>query len=412
MTWIDFVFFFYIFVGLYMTSLFLALYIPNRKKLYDYPAGKIVPVSIIMPCYNEEKFVGKAIESLLEMDYPKDKFEIIVVDDKSTDNSANVVREYTKRYKNVRLIINKKNSGGAAQPTNIGVRASKYDYIAVTDSDATPNKDALKKMIGFLQSDEKVGGVTCSILAKEPETFMQRLQQLEYVIIAFNRKLLDMVDSIYVTPGPFALYKKNVLLEVGLFDENNMTQDIEIVWRLLANGYKARMSLGARVYTNTPKKFVQWWKQRLRWNIGGTQCILKHRKKLLKNGMLGAFIIPFFSFSLFLGLLGLGLFLYLLLRRFVISYLTAKYSIYADTAIVTFQDLSFTPSVLNFFGAVLFLVGLAFTLIGLTAMREKDLRNKKWFTIMFYLIIYLSIYPFIMVTSLYKLVRGKYSWGR
>lgn len=285
LNFIEFVFFLYIFIGLYMLTLLITIYLPNRKRIFKYPKGKPEPVSIVISCYNAEKVIGGTIESLLNLDYPKNMIEIIVVDDKSTDNSVKIVRKYTKKHKNVRLIVNKRNSGGAAEPRNIGIKAAKYDYVAFTDDDSEPEKDALLKMIGFLQEDKKVGGVTCAVMAKDPRTFMQKLQAIEYTIIAWNRKLLDLVDAVYVTPGPFALYRKKVLLEIGLFDKKHLTEDIEIVWRMLANGYKARMCLAARVYSETPIKFSKWWRQRIRWNIGGTQCILQYKSChiILKN---------------------------------------------------------------------------------------------------------------------------------
>lgn len=398
------------FIGLYMTSLLILLYLPNRKKIFSYEPSKHVPVSIVVPCYNEGETIGHTIESLLQMDYPKDMIEIIIVDDKSKDNSVEVARRYERMYKNVRVIVNGRNSGGAAEPTNIGFKAARFDFVAVTDADSTPEPDALKKMLGFLQADKKVGAVTCAVLAKNARTRMQKLQQIEYKVISFTRKLLDTIDAVYVTPGPFALYRKSVVEKVGYFDTTNLTQDIEIVWRLRSHGYRARMCLAAKVYSETPHKFRQWWKQRIRWNIGGTQTMLKYRRYLFKNGMLGVFIIPFFTISLFLGLFGLGLFTYLMLERLLVTYLSTKYSVYANTAIVTLQDLSFAPSVLNFFGAALFFLGLAFTLFVLANMRETEFGKTKPFNILMYSLVYLAIYPFISVTAIYKLARGKYSW--
>ena len=130
MTLIDFIFLFYMFLGLYMLSLFLFLYFPNKNKLFSYPPSKAVPVSIVVPCYNEGELIGETIESLLNLDYPKEMIEVIVVDDQSKDNSVDVVKRFTKKYKNVKLIVNKRNSGGAAEPTNIGIKAAKYDFIA------------------------------------------------------------------------------------------------------------------------------------------------------------------------------------------------------------------------------------------------------------------------------------------
>ena len=378
--------------------------------MFDYPKGKPEPVSIIVPCYNASRTIGRTVGSLLDLDYPRGMIEIIVVDDKSEDDTVEIVNNYVKKYKNVRLIVNRVNSGGAAEPTNLGILAAKYRYIAVTDDDSSPQPDALKKMIGFLQQDEKIGAVTCCVLAKKPKRFMQRLQAIEYVVIAFGRKILDFIGAVYVTPGPFALYKRDVLIEVGLFDKQNLTQDIEIVWRLIANGYSVRMCLAAKVYSETPDKFRKWWRQRVRWNIGGTQSILKHRRYVFRKGMLGAFIIPYFSASLFLGLFGLGMFIYLFARRLLYYYLSTKYSVYAQVALFTLDDFSFAPSILNFLGGALFILGAGFTFLMISVMKEKEVRVGKILNIAFYQIVYLTIYPFIMVRSMYKLMTGKYSW--
>jgi len=411
LNFIELAFYVYLFIALYMTSLLVFIWVPNRKNLFSYPFGKAVPVSIIMPCYNDSGTVAHALDSLLNLRYPKEMIEIIVVDDKSNDNSVEIVRKYVEKYSGrIKLIVHSKNSGGAASPTNTGIKAANYDFIAVTDSDSTPEADALIKMIGFLQGNEKVAAVTCAVMAKGADTFMQKLQMIEYSIISWSRKLLDCVDAVYVTPGPFALYRKSKLIEVGLFDTKNLTQDIEIVWRLKSYGYIARMCLSARVYSETPKKFKQWWKQRIRWNIGGLQCILKYKSFIFRNGMLGGFIIPFFSFSLLLGLFGLGLFIYLLIKRTIIEILVTKYSIYGGTTLLRLQDLNLNPTILNFFGLVLFIWAFIFVLIGLSIMDMRGRKETNVFNILYYLLIYLSIYPIIMITSIYKYVTGNIKW--
>ena len=398
------------FVGLYMLLLLVFIYLPNRERLFAYPRGKPVPVSIVVPCYNESSRIIGALDALLALDYPREMLEIIVVDDRSTDDSASVVRSYAKKHSCVRLIVNKRNSGGAAVPTNIGIKAARFPYVAVADADSAPERDSLRKMIGFIQQDTRVAAVTCAVLAKPGTTFIQRLQSIEYVVIAWSRKLLDLVDSVYVTPGPFALYRKDVLIKVGLFDENNMTQDIEIVWRLLSRGYQARMCLAAAVHSATPNRFSAWFRQRVRWNVGGTQTLLKYRRLFFRRGMLGAFILPFFSFSLLLGLVGLGIFSYLTMRRILVFYLTSRYSLYADSALLHLQDITFTPSILNFFGIVLFILGALFTFTAISIMKSRYASRHNVFNILFYLIVYLTVYPTIMITALYRLIRGTYSW--
>lgn len=410
LNWIEVIFFVYMFLGLYLLFLFLFIYLPSRKELFHYPPSTLVPVSIVMPCYNEEAHIGKALDSLLALHYPRTLLEIIVVDDASTDGSASVVRTYVRRYpKIVRLIVHSRNSGCAAGPTNTGVKAARHAYVAVADADSTPEPDALRKMLGFLQADPQTAAVTAAVLAQKPETFMQKLQAIEYALIAWNRKLLDCIDAVYVTPGPFALYRKSVLQKVGLFDIHNLTQDIEIVWRLRKHGYTARMCLDAKVHSATPSSLRAWFKQRVRWNIGGTQTLVKYRSFILRHGMLGAFIIPFFAVSLTLGLIGLGLFAYLVARRIYVSYLTTEYSLYADTALLRLPELTFHPSILNYFGLFLFGTGFLFTLLGLFIMNDVRIKGNL-FNIFFYLLVYLTIYPFIMITALYRYFRGHFAW--
>ena len=410
MSFIETIFFVYTFISLYMVCLFVLLYVQNRDKLFSYPKGKPEPVSIVMPCYNEADSIGKAIESLLSLNYPKNMLEIIIVDDKSTDNSAEIIKQYTRKYNNVRLIINKHNSGGAAEPTNIGVKAAKYPYIAVADADSTPDKDALIKMIGFLQKDPKVGAVTCSILVKNPSRFMEKLQAIEYALIGFTRKLLDAIDSVYVTPGPFALYRKKTLIQVGLFDTKNITQDIEVTWRLLSHGYVSRMCLATEVRTITPTTFKKWWKQRIRWNIGGTQTVLKYLPFIFRKGILGNFIIPFFTVSAILGITGLGIFTYLGIKRILSYYLSLKYSAIASTAILSMENINLHPSVLNFFGATLFILGTIFTILCVVLINEQHLLKNNKLTFLFYLTIYLALYPINLIVALFKLATGRYSW--
>lgn len=408
MNFIDSLFFIYSFVGLYMFSLFMFLYVSNKHKFHHDLPAKIVPISIIIPCFNAESRIIETIDSLFKMDYPKDKLEIIVVDDKSTDKTVEIVKRYCEKHSNIRLIINKINSGSAAEPTNLGVKAAKYDFITVTDDDTSPAHDALKKMLSYIQENEKIAAVTCSVLTKHPKGIIQRMQYIEYQIISFNRKILDIVDSVYVTPGAFALYRKKALLKVGLFDKTNMTQDIEIVWRLLNNGYQVSMCLPAKVYTTTPDKITKWWKQRIRWDIGGIQTLVKYKALVFQKGMLGNFIIPYFAVSMFLGLVGLILFAYLITRSIIIYYLSTKYSIYASTAILSLQEFSFSPSILNYIGIVLFLLGAWLTFFSLNIVKQDSNRNV--FNVLLYLIIYLPVYPFIMIHAMYNLARGKYKW--
>ena len=135
-----------------------------------------------------------------------------------------------------------------------------------------------------------------------------------------------------------------------------------------------------------------------------------YKKYFFQKGMLGMFILPFFTVQLFLGLLGLGIGLYVLFRRFLSNFLFAKYSISVGTPLLTNSDLFITPSFLNYLGAILFIAGFIFTLIVLGIVKSATLKKHNWFNLLFYLLIYLSVYPIIMVSAIYNFINKKYKW--
>ncbi len=399
----------YMFISLYMLTLFLILYIRNRKDFFQYPeTKKKYEVSFIVPAYNEGKTIAESINHIFDIDYPYIK-EVIVVNDCSTDDTRKIVESLLKKYPKLKLINNPKNLGNAAGSQNVGLKHATTELVAVVDADSFPAKDSLKKMVGFFDN-EKVGAVTCPVLARNHEKFFEKLQKIEYQAISFGRKLLEYIDAIYVTPGPLALYRKKALEEIGGFDENNMTQDIEATWHLAAKGWDRKMSLSTNVTSQVPSKFWPWFVQRRRWNIGGLQCIYKYRKDIGRKGMLGLFIIPFFIFNLFLGLLGLGIFFYLSITRIISRFLYTQYSIVAGTPLVTINDLFITPSFLNYLGIVMFILGLLYILMILFIFNEDILKKENILNIPFYLIVYLMAYPFIMVNAIWHIISGKRKW--
>jgi len=310
----------YMFISLYMLNFFLIIYFKNRKNFFDSPeTTKKYSISFVVPAYNEGKTIEDTIKHIFDIDYAHIK-QVIVVNDCSTDNTKQVLQKLKKKYKKLIIINNKINLGNAARSQNVGLKYVKGDLIAIVDGDSFPARDSLKKMVGFFD-DPKVGAVTVPVLARNREKFIEKLQALEYIAISFGRKLLEYVDAIYVTPGPLALYRKEALLGIGGFDEDNLTQDIEATWDITSRGWDRKMALSTSVTSQVPDKWGVWWKQRRRWNIGGLQCIWKYRNSLGRHGMLGAFIIPFFVLSLFLGLIGLGIFFYLLITNIISKFL-------------------------------------------------------------------------------------------
>ena len=132
------------FIALYMFSFFILLTVKNRKKLFYYPEpNKNYSITILIPVWNEEESVGATIEHVMALDYPKEKLEVIVINDGSTDGTLEVLKRLKEKYSNLR-IMNKKNSG-KADSINKGILFAKGELIAVADADSFPSPSSLKK---------------------------------------------------------------------------------------------------------------------------------------------------------------------------------------------------------------------------------------------------------------------------
>jgi len=396
----------YMFIAIYFLAFFLILFFRNRKELFYYPPiTKNYSISVLVPAWNEEETIKDTIEAIFFSTYPIE--ELIVINDGSTDSTAKIVEKLQKKYPNLKL-LNKKNSG-KADSLNQGIKIAKGELIAVVDADSYPDRDSFEKLVGFFD-DKKTGVATCFIVPKNANTFLEKMQVIEYNVIAFTRKLLGFVDAIYVTPGPLALYRKSALLEIGGFDKKNLTEDIEATWHLTAKGYERRMTLDSKVKTTVPLEYKKWFNQRKRWSIGGQQCILKYLKHFFKRGMLGMFILPFFILQLSMGVFGMGIFAYLTIRKFLDKYIFIKYSLGLGSPVLTMNTLHITPSFLNYLGIILFFLGGFFTIMVLYVMKDSILKKQNIFKILFYFVLYLPVYPFITMTALYNHIKGNRKW--
>ena len=397
----------YMFIALYFMLLFILTFIQNRREIFLIPkSDKKYSVSVLIPAFNEQDTIKSTVENVLKSDYKYLK-EIIIINDGSTDDTLNIIEQLEKKYSKVK-VLNKKNSG-KADSLNNALKIAKGELVVVVDADSFPDVDAIGLMVGYF-SDEQVGAVTTRILVRNRNNFIRKMQAVEYKVIAFTRKLLGFLDSIYVTPGPMALYRKSALLKIKGFDKKNMTEDIEATWHLIHDGYKIKMSFLSKASTVAPDTLKKWFKQRIRWNIGGFQTILKYKHCFFRRGMLGFFILPFFSISLVLGTFGLGLFIYRIFRRILSSYLSTYYSIAAQTAVLVLNDINFNPSILNFLGVILFVLGLSFVFFALRFVNKNIHEKESFFSVIFYSLIYILLRPFVLIVSLYKFLRGKYSW--
>jgi cellulose synthase/poly-beta-1,6-N-acetylglucosamine synthase-like glycosyltransferase len=397
---IDFVNLIFVFVGVYFTFLFILLFFAHKKRIFHRPKIRKFPsVSIIIPAHNEEDNIKDTVENVKKMKYPKNK-EIIVVDDGSTDKTFEVAKE----IKGIKII--KKEREGKANALNFGLKHAKGEIVVCIDSDSYPEENALLKTVPFFEKN--VAAVTTSVFVKSAKGILERLQEIEYIMIAWSRKLFEYLDAIYVTPGPMSLYRKDILQKIGGFDEKNLTEDIEIAWRLIKYNYKIKMDLDTKVYTNAPKTIKKWWHQRLRWNIGGLQTTAKYFNLFMKKefGNVGTFLLPLFSISYVLSIVGILFLIYIGFNG--VRYLIGSY-IFGFNPIGHFL-FYLMPDLFFIFVIISFVLTAFFIKINFRTMKSVVEFPKNLPNLLLYVFVYICIFPFNLLHSSINFITKKYEW--
>ena len=298
-----------------------------------------LPVSIIVPAYNEGITIEATVRSLLALDYRL--YEIIVVDDGSTDDTAQVIREkfgllpverpvqrripcqpeqaiFESHAWKVPITLVSKQNGGKADALNMGINVSRYPYFLCIDADSVLQYDSLEKIVRPMLEDVQtvaVGGAIrpCNGATIEngrvtryrmPRSLLASMQVLEYDrSFLASRILFDKFNGNIIISGAFGLFLKSLVIAAGGYDQDTMGEDMELVVKLhvycreTGRPYRIRYAPDAICWTQVPEKLRDLRKQRRRWHIGLFQSMMKHRN-ILANPKYGA--VSFISYFYFL----------------------------------------------------------------------------------------------------------------
>jgi len=378
------------FLVLFFTVTMLLIYLKNKKKIHEKKKNNFQPkISVIIPAYNEEETIVETIKSVLNSDYPKEKLEVIVVNDGSVDRTADKVRSI--KDKRVKL-INKKNTG-KADSLNVGIKESKGEIIITLDADSYIEKDSIKKMLKYF--DDDVAAVTCAVKVKEKEnmTFLEKLQRLEYLFTIFNRRLFAMIHGVYVTPGPFSAFRREIFDEIGGFDPNNIMEDQEIALRIQSANYRIESCMDAVVYTDVPKDFSSFMKQRERWHRGGFRNIMKYAYTINpKYGDFGMFVMLYSVLSIVL----------LIVVSIVVALVVSKGSMFF------FENPLLSIEPIHVLSLIIFILTIAWTVIALKEMKTVNIKKRE---IIAYTILYCYLITLFMFIAIFKELKGeKQKW--
>jgi cellulose synthase/poly-beta-1,6-N-acetylglucosamine synthase-like glycosyltransferase len=265
---------------------FLIFFETKEEYVQDKKVSNFPTVSVLVPAYNEERIIAKTLNHLLNLDYPKSKLEVIVVDDGSTDKTYEIASTFSKHG----VKVFRKQNEGKPKALNFGLKRCHGELIMVMDADCFPERDLLKKMVPLLDKDTVA--VTSSIKVHEPKNFWEKLQTIEYSFMNFYRKLSSCVYGLFTTPTA-SLYKRSFFNKHGNFDPTTLTEDLEMGLRIHSKGYNVAHAFDANAFTLVPRTFKRLLKQRIRWYHGALQNYTKYRHLFnFSYGDLGTFILP------------------------------------------------------------------------------------------------------------------------
>ena len=309
-------------------------YIDYRRFL---DSEHMVPISLLVPAYNESATIVDSVKNLLSLDFPE--YELIVINDGSKDNTLALLIEafalipfpqpYKKSLpteeivevyrsgKDIRLIVLDKKNGGKADALNAGVNVSSYPVVVTIDADSILEKSSLIKIIYSFVSDPTcvaVGGIVrvgsgCEIvdgqlreigLSKNP---IVALQTTEYLRAFLTGRLgFDVMGMLLIISGAFGAFQKNALIEVGGYSRHCVGEDMELVIKLHKMMHQKKRKYSVRFlpdpicWTQPPEHLSDLKKQRKRWHVGLIDSLLRHKDMVFrpKYGRIGMICLPYY----------------------------------------------------------------------------------------------------------------------
>ena len=236
-------------------------------------AANTPQVSVLIPAYCEEKVIAETLEATTRIDYPN--FEIVVVDDASTDGTREAVRPFVERGL-VRLIAKERNEG-KAMALNDAMPCLQGEIVLILDADAAPDPQILHWMVPHFAS-ARVAGVTGNPRVHNRETFLAQLQLVEFTsIVSLLRRAQRIWGRILTMSGVVGAFRTSALHDVGLYSPEMATEDIDMTWKLQRAAYDVRYEPRAIVWMKVPPTLGGLVKQRRRWALGLAQVLRRNR---------------------------------------------------------------------------------------------------------------------------------------
>jgi poly-beta-1,6 N-acetyl-D-glucosamine synthase len=243
------------------------------------------PVTIIVPAYNEGAVIEGALKSLLALDYPA--YEVLVVDDGSSDDTYARASALEGRYGDVVLRVVSKSNNGKASALNTGISLARHPFVLCMDGDSRLTRDTLKAALRHFR-DPNVGAVAGNVKVVNRRNLWTRLQALEYIEgLNMARRAQAFARTVNIIPGPIGIFRRDVLQQLGGYEIDTFAEDADLTLKILTAGWQIKYEERAIAFTEAPEGLLDLLKQRYRWTRGILQALGK-RKSWLFSPKTGA----------------------------------------------------------------------------------------------------------------------------
>ncbi|MDF2607007.1 MAG: pgaC [Bacillales bacterium] len=272
----DFVFWYPLIMSVVWLGGSIIFYFKNERK--DMPLPTEMPfVSILVPCYNEEENISETVENLISLNYPS--YEIVTINDGSKDNTAEILKQLSQLYSNLKVIDLKENRG-KANALYLGLIASKGEILLCIDADSLLDEDAIMYMIPHFVNPnfgERVGAVTGNPRVRNRSSLLAKIQLTEFSsIIGMIKRTQRVLGKVMTVSGVIVAFRKRAVLDCGLWDRDLITDDIGITWKLQRRFWDVRYEPRALCWMLVPETLKGLWAQRVRWAQGGIEVLIRH----------------------------------------------------------------------------------------------------------------------------------------
>ena len=273
----------------------------NQEETIDLlTANKQFPgVSIFIPAYNEGVVIRDTLQSMVHLDYPPEKLEIFVINDDSKDNTAEIVTEFSKKYKQIKLLNIPPEIAhrGKSSNLNYGLKHASHELIAIYDADNNPEPQSLEILVTAAMSDPKIAAVVGKVRTINKEVnLLTRFINIEFIVHQWTHQAGKwFLHRIAFLSGTNFVIKRAILKEMGDWDSKSLTEDTELSLRLIEKGYRIWFCPTAVTWEQEPQEWKVWFKQRRRWVKGNFYIVNKYLGKGLTNPRLFSTMLYMFS---------------------------------------------------------------------------------------------------------------------